>query len=297
MMVSALLLMLTLSPPQGAAPDGQEVQMVLASARGLYASAAYEEALAALGDTESVEPEVAAEMDRYRALCFFALGNTDAARASVVKLVQRSPLYVPAEADVPPRLLTMLHEVRRELLPDIARKEYADIRGQLPEKRPETIPTLEQIVRITSDPDVSGIEGMEDLRLLADGFLTLAKAAAPPPAPPASRPADTPSPAAPADRPVIYTAADTDVVPPQTLDQTLPPWNSTSRTGMTFTGYLRVLIDESGLVETAALLRTIHPLYDPQLLRAAENWRFAPAKKSGSPVKYLKVVRIVVKDQ
>jgi TonB family protein len=200
---------------------------------------------------------------------------------------------------VPPRLLTVLHEVRREMLPDIARKSYADIRAQLTERQPQTVPALERIVRMASDPDVSGVEGMEDLRLLADGFLTLARAAAPPPPPSAPAATGTTSPAkpAPAERP-IYTAADTDVVGPQTLDQTMPPFygNRTSRTGLTFSGYVRVLIDESGVVESVALLRAIHPLYDQELLEAAANWRFTPAQKDGRPVRYLKVVRVIIKD-
>jgi hypothetical protein len=49
-------------------------------------------------------------------------------------------------------------------------------------------------------------------------------------------------------------------------------------------------------VESVALLRAIHPLYDQELLEAAANWRFTPAQKDGRPVRYLKVVRVIIKD-
>jgi hypothetical protein len=304
MMMSPVLAALALGLFGTATPDPQELQTVIASARGLYASAAYEDALAALANAEPSEPEAAVEVERYRALCFFALGRIDAARGAVARLVDRHPLYVPSEADVPPRLLTMLHEVRREKLPDIARRSYAEIRGDLAERPAGAAATLERIVRITSDPDVNGVDGMDDLRLLADGFLALAKAAAKPSA--AEAPAAPPSPtanatAAPtagAAATAIFSAADTDVVPPETIEQKMPRWprDSAAARGFTYSGYVRVLIDESGNVESAALVRRIHPLYDGELLRAAGNWRYTAARKDGRPVKYLKLVRIVIKD-
>jgi hypothetical protein len=301
-----------------APPDAQEL---LASARGLYASAAYEEALAVLGTAEAVEPGVALELERYRALCLFALGQRDAARAALATLVGQHPLYVPTEADLPPTLVSMVHEVRRELLPDIARRTYADVRAQLASGQTAVaVPALERVVQITGDPDVSGVEGMADLRLLADGFLALAKAtaaAAPPPetaptsgsaeAVPAAEPTtgtngtttDTPAAAsgAAASR-ALYTAADADVAQPGIIEQEIPPWwiNSSSRSGMTFTGYLRVVIDETGAVESAAMLRPVHPGYDPELLRVAKQWRYTPALKDGKPVRFLKVIQIVVRD-
>jgi hypothetical protein len=304
-MVTILLLLATVP----AAPDAPTAQELLANARGLYASAAYEEALAALGSAAAADPAVAAEIERYRALCHFALGNPEAARTAVANMVDQHPLYVPSEADVPPRLLAMLHEVRREMLPDIARRSYAEIRGELTAGRARgAAPALERIVLLASDPDVHDVEGMDDLRLLADGFLALAKAANGPAAPAPStttsaEASEVDASAAPgaASAPparTIYTAADTDVVAPQTVDQTLPPWalNRSSRTGMTFNGYIRIIIDESGSVESAMLLRTVHPAYDPELLRAAKNWRFTAARKDGAPVKYLKVIQVVMKD-
>jgi TonB family protein len=304
---STLLLFVALATGGVAAPDAQEL---LATVRGLYAEAAYEEVLAALEGAEPAEPAAVLEVERYRALCLFALGQRDAARNALARIVERDPLYVATEADVPPRMVSMLHEVRRELLPGIARRAYADVRDQLAGgKATDAAPTLERIVRMTSDPDVNGVEGMEDLRLLADGFLTLAKAAQPA-KPSTSAQSETgipatpvgtngsPGSAGPPPPPPIFTAADTDVVQPQPIEQDMPPWsvNRGPRTGMTFSGYLRIVISEDGTVDSANLVRPIHPAYDTDLLRAARYWRFTPAQKDGKPVRFLKIVRISIKD-
>lgn len=303
-MGQALLLIVALSSVLPvAAPDAQQA---LASARELYASASYEEALTALNAVEGAPPETAVEVERYRALCLFALGRPDAARSSLEKMIEQDPLYVPSASDVPPRVLEMVREARQAMLPDLARRRYTEAREVLArDGAAAAAPALERLVRITSLSDLSGVEGMADLRLLAEGFLALAKAttenapaAGAAPANTAAGP-ETIAPVAAPSGPPIYSAVDSNVVPPETLDQTMPGWtlSDTSRPFGPFTGYLRIVIDEGGNVQEAVLVRSIYPGYDAELLRAARNWHYVPARKDGKPVKFARVINIVLKDR
>src|SRR5262249_8440050 len=132
-----------------------------------------------------------------------------------------------------------------------------------------------------------------DLKELAEDFLKLTNAALAPPAPaPAAVKAEPP----PAPRPpAIYTLDDADVVPPVDIARELPPWQPPlSFASATFSVTVTVDIDEHGLVERAALVQPITPLYDSKLLAAAKKWRFQPATKGGVPVKFRKSIAIVL---
>ena len=77
------------------------------------------------------------------------------------------------------------------------------------------------------------------------------------------------------------------------LKQTLPPF-----TGLTIParqGVLDVLIDEHGLVQSAAMRVPIDPRYDRLVVDAARAWKYDPATLAGAPVKYRKLVQIVVR--
>jgi TonB family protein len=78
--------------------------------------------------------------------------------------------------------------------------------------------------------------------------------------------------------------------------RTLPPWKPPNPVLATraYQGHLRVVIDETGRVESATLLRSFLPQYETQLLDAARRWRFRPATKEGVPVKFVRVFTIDV---
>jgi protein TonB len=57
---------------------------------------------------------------------------------------------------------------------------------------------------------------------------------------------------------------------------------------------LEVIVDEQGRVTNLTLRMGIHPMYDPQLLAAAREWRYKPATVDGTPVKFRKVIQITV---
>jgi TonB family protein len=294
MMIGLVLIVLVASPSPG--------QTQMASVRELYASASYEDALNALASVNGGDSATVIEAEQYRALCLLAIGRQGEARDSVRRLVEQDPLYSPVEAEVTPRIATLFAETRRELLPAAARREFADAKALYERsEHDQAVERLERVVRMTSDPVVDAVAGMEDLHLVADGLLTLARAkaasdaaaarAASPPAPAPASPATPPA-------PFIYGGDDPSVSVPVALTQEMPPWRPPTnlRNGVVLTGLVRVIIDESGKVESATMLRAIHPSYDTVLLKAARAWTFKPALKDGQPVKYAKVIEVQLQD-
>jgi tetratricopeptide (TPR) repeat protein len=291
--VSGIGLMLVTSPAWG--------QTQMASVRELYASASYEDALTVLATVNGTDTAVAIEAEQYRALCLLAIGRQVEARAAVRRIVERDPLYVPTEADVTPRIATLFVETRRGLLPAVARKEFAAAKASFErQEHQQAIDQLNRVVRMTSDPVITDVDGVADLHLVADGLLTLARAkaasaaaaarAALPPAPP---PAPAPAPPL-----IVYGGEDRTVSVPVAVAQDLPPWRSPGnlRSGTILSGLLRLIIDQTGKVENVTLLRAIHPTYDGTLLKAARNWTFTPALKDGQPVKYAKMIEVQLQE-
>jgi TonB family protein len=287
---TAYLIGLTLIAPPALA------QTQMASVRELYASASYEEALNVLASVNGSDSATSIEAEQYRALCLLAIGRQGEARAAVRRIVEQDPLYAPAEADVSPRIAALFTEARKDLLPAVARQQFADAKALYERQDHQLAATvLDRVVRITSDPAVKDAAGIEDLRLVADGLLTLtrAKVAATPPPAPALPPAP-PTPAA----PIIYSGDDSAVTVPVAISQEMPVWRSTGplRNGALLTGLMRLIINESGTVEQVTMLRAVHPMYDGALLKAAQAWTFKPATKDGQPVKYAKVIKVELKE-
>jgi TonB family protein len=271
-------------------------QTQMASVRELYASASYEEALTLLASVNGGDSAASIEAEQYRALCLLAIGRLGEARASVIRIVERDPLYAPAETDVSPRIAALFTEARRDLLPAVAKRQFADAKALYEKQDHQLAATvLDRVVRIASDPAVKDAAGMEDLRLVADGLLTIARAkiaATPPPAP-----APPPAAVAPA-APVVYSGDDPAVTVPVAISQEMPVWRATGplRNGAVLSGLMRLVISESGTVENVTLLRAVHPMYDGALLKAAHTWTFKPAMKDGQPVKYAKVIQVQLKE-
>src|SRR5262245_59852852 len=92
----------------------------VAAARDLYASAAYEDALAVLnrlpGAGRPAEEQRAIE--QYRAFCLLALGRTGEAERAIETVVTAAPMYRPT-TDLSPRVRAAFSDVRKRLLPGI----------------------------------------------------------------------------------------------------------------------------------------------------------------------------------
>src|SRR6266545_364966 len=120
-----------------AAQAGIGAQDSLTAAKDLYASAAYEDALTTLTRlTESggPTPDIARQVDEYRAFCLYALGRTDEAEMVAEAMIRREPLMKLDAADASPRLEVMFSTVRKRLLPSLIRERFKTARTALEAK-------------------------------------------------------------------------------------------------------------------------------------------------------------------
>lgn len=265
-------------------------QDTLAKAKSSYESADYEAALNLL-ETLKGKP-TNTEAAAYRVFCLVALGRTEDAKAAVVSIVKIDPLFRPSQDQVSPRLLTFFEDIRKPLLPDIARQTYASAKAAYDRKDwAPAVADFERVISLVQEIG-SALEGSADLRTLAAGFRDLARAAleppkpaAPPPAPVDPAPAATPS-KVPAE-PAIYSAEHANVKRPTPLTRKMPEWRPEGiENRMVFEGVVEVVVAENGTVLSARMIKNVHPRYDAELLKTAATWTFRPATKNGVAVKF-----------
>jgi tetratricopeptide (TPR) repeat protein len=270
----------------------------LPGARTLYAAASYEEALARLGAAPSSPEGDDAQVEQYRALCFLALGRVLEAEDALARLVIQRPLYaLDKSEDVSPKFVMLFRTVREKALPAAARRAYAKARQHYDEKDfAEAIKAFKDLASLLADPAASSqASDLGDLKQLSEGFLRLAEleVAA------ANKAAADAATAEQQRAPRVFTASDPDVVAPTPITQSLPEWRASSSdlARNRLRGVLELLIDDQGRVETASLRERISPNYDDRLLRAAREWKFVPAKRGNQPVRYIRLVEIVLQPQ
>jgi hypothetical protein len=275
--------------------DRVAAQDTLTSARDLYASAAYEDALAVLNRlrTGDHSGDDGRAIEQYRAFCLLALGRNDEAERAIEAVVASQPSYRPSESEVSPRLRALFTDARRRMLPTIVQDRYAQAKAAYDRKEyAAAAHAFKTTLEMMADPDLGPAGNqppISDLRILAQGFQELsAKAAAPPPAPvPPPQPAMTQAVSR------IYSSEDVNVVPPLALRQVFPPFPA--RLVPAGQGVVEVIVDETGIVESAALRHPVNPQYDAIVLGAAKTWLYKPAMLDGFPVKYRKMIQIVLR--
>jgi TonB family protein len=292
--VAAIVVVVWLATPNLVAQD------TLDRAKDLYNTAAYDEALLVLNRLrQTASSTESTEIAGYQAFCLLALGRTLDARQAIAALVKSDPLYRLSESSSSPRTRAVFDEIRRELLPKIVQQTYDQAKAVYDRKEHDVaVQEFDRVLALLDEPGLSGLPNMEDLRRLATGFRDLSKAAATPPPPTVSSVPDlpptapTPAPAPP--EPVTYSVGDAGVVPPVLVSKTTPSWRPRSdiERRQLFRGVLELLVDERGNVVAAALGKSVHPAYDPELLEMAKSWKFKPATKDGVPVKYRTTVEV-----
>jgi hypothetical protein len=301
----------------------------LASARSLYASAAYDEALKTLQELSSegggrIAGASFREVEEYRFLCLLALGRNSEARESISAVVTADPLYKLDENTTSPRVMNAFRTVRREVLPDILQNIYnagksmydaKDFKGAEPQFR--------KVIGLAGDPDLGG-KG-SDLAALAKGFLDSAVTAAAPTAPAApaatnaggattgagtaapggaaggaagAPPANAGAGGAYPPRTIVATQSKAgEIVPPRMLKRTIPNVPSDlSRFGQLRPGEMEILIDETGKVAEAKFTKPIHPVYDSLVIAATRSWRYDPARADGVPVKFRINLKVTISE-
>ena len=80
------------------------------------------------------------------------------------------------------------------------------------------------------------------------------------------------------------------IVPPTAISQVLPPIQLRDR--REWDGEVEVVINETGKVVSARMTKSIHPLYDAEVLRTARNWTYKPGTRDGAPAQMVKLVNI-----
>jgi tetratricopeptide (TPR) repeat protein len=267
--------------------------------RNLYASAEYEEALTAIGRLKSnAALRGVVEIDRYRALCLIALGRSAEANQAIETTVTLDPLYQPAAADASPRVREAFAAVRYRVLPTVVRSLYASAKAAYDRKAfAEAADGLDKTVRVIDNLEGRNPE-LDDLRMLAAGFLDLSKAAIAKPSlppPPASTPAQ-------ASVNVVKSPVAFEPAPPLPFSnvvakrQDLPPLPfSLATTKGLYRGAIEVEINEDGNVVGVRVIQSVHVLYDPLLLVAARDWKYEPARIDGRPTAVHKRVEVVLK--
>jgi hypothetical protein len=277
-----------------ACPITSAAQDSLSTAQALYASASYDEALAVIDrlSVDVLSPREVLALNQQRALCLLALGRAAEAETAIAAIVHADPTYRP---DASPRVRQAFRDVRARLLPAIVQAEYAEARKLYDaDAWAEAAARFERVVALTRDADLSAEQAapLADVKVLAEGFATLAaKAAAPPPPPaPAEAPAPGPGPP-PRDYDAVYDGTEPGVSGPVTIVQALPRWPG-GRPVPTNMGLLEVVIGKNGIVESAAMRQRVASFYDRQVLEAVVAWKYDPAQLDGQPVRFRKTIKI-----
>jgi len=282
------------------AVDTQQPE-ALDAARELYATAAYDEALASLdrlADARGGSDRDRATIDQYRALCLVALNRPEEASAAVESMVRHDPLYSPAQDDISPRTRQVFQQVQRRLLPTIAQERYARAKATYEEGRaPEAIAEFDGVLAVLDVIDGAGDTPplMSDLRVLAMGFRQLAYAAARSAAAPDAPPQSDASPPGVKNDSGAAGRWEFMVTPPVTLRQDVPAWPRDVPFPNPAVAVIEVVIGPDGRVQQARLQKTLHPRYDELLLATARNWTYRPALRDGQPTPFVKAVRVELK--
>lgn len=290
-MTPVLVLLVALVLSQDAVPQDRSAD--LAAARSLYASAAYEDALARLARVTGAD--VADQVDTYRALCLLALGRTSDAERSLEQVVLRNPRFTLDETEVSPRLVVMFHAVKARALPTAARTLYTNARTSFDLKQYDAAAAqLRELLLLIGASDASEAAGMADLKVLAEGFLTLAESMLGPNPVAADTPATVVL-APEAGAGPVYSIVHRDVVAPVEISRQVPNWDPPRGfpQGL-YQGLVEVVVSEDGRVESAVVRKSVSDAYDAVLLAATATWRFQPATRNGVAVKYRKLFEVIV---
>jgi TonB family protein len=288
-----------------------EAQASLDAARQLYASAEYDSALSMLDGLLSGDRtrEERRSIELYRVLCLVATGRDIDAKVAVEALVRHNPLFRPTD-EVPPRVRSVFDQARKRLLPMAVQTKYQEAKAAYDFKDYATAHRgFAEVVEVLADPDLAALANqspLSDLRTLATGFQELSQKSIVAPTPVAAAPSQAPvgigpvlpplpsASAAPQRRSVrkVYSSQDPNVVPPIAVNQSIPGFPGNVRSART--GVIEVIIDDSGIVESATMLEPIDPQYDRMALAAAKSWQYQPAKVNGVPVKFAKRIQLSV---
>jgi TonB family protein len=297
----ALIMLFVIAAAEESAVAGQNV---LNEVKAQYEAAAYEDALATLSRAGEIAAVDAVEIEQYRALCLLALGrNAEAARA-LIALVATDPTYMPSPSVASPKVLSMLAEIRKRELPAAVRRLMDTGRTAYQTKDfARARENFSAALKLLDSPAMADRAEREDLRAVADGFVTLAEASlthspargdAAPPAPPNAAGSTA---AAPEAASAPSSTAENVFVPAVVIVEKIPVWQppSPAFAVIEYRGSLKLRIDREGKVTGATMEQSTNAIYDARLLQAARTWLYKPAIRNGVPVESEKRIAIVLR--
>jgi TonB family protein len=273
----------------------------LTAAKDLYAAAAYEDALKVLARIE--DPQQKTQNAKYQVFCLIALDRHAEAAGVIERMLEADPLFTPDREEASPRVQETFERVRAQIAPRLARALYADGKGAFERKEHDAaLKKFELLLKIIERAGASEDSLLGEFKMLAGGFVELARAAtttkapAPPSSPTVAGPAPSATPTTPTTSPGAANG-DSPLTPAVPILEQFPPWNPTgfAGRGQQFHGMLRIRISAEGRVEAAELVDPVHPSYDQNLLRATANWKYKPAIRGGAPVQSERVVAVHLK--
>jgi periplasmic protein TonB len=197
-------------------------------------------------------------------------------------------------------LLTFLEDADAKSLPSL--KEFRTLATGF---RDLSVAAAPSVVSIKPDPAPSAAAPPAALPPAAAVAESAGKTASKPVIAPQESPAPSPSvgvsvaaaaPASGAAAAPASAASPGVLVPPVILRQQMPLWLAMKELlPRGKRGQVRVIIDDQGNVEEARVVESVHPVYDALLLSAARTWKYEPATLDGKPVRYVKLIEIVLK--
>jgi TonB family protein len=308
--VASFVLVMAMTLPAAAQFDSSSPQGPLNTAKDLYASARYDEALNVLNGLRVGDSVDRKSVEQYRSLCLLALGRASEAETAIAAVITADPTYRPNVSEAAPRVRATFSDVRKRLLPEITTTRYQVAKASYDRKDwAAAEQQFRTVLELIDDPDNGG--KLADLRVLAVGFLELStRAAAPAPAPaeptpsaaaPVTAPSGANVPAAAEGTPTgptpgtIYNADDDMVRPPVVVRQDIPPVPQGLMAMVKPRGLVEVVIDEKGRVIGMSMRQSLHPAYDAQILSAARDWKYQPASYAGQPVRFRRLISVAVK--
>jgi len=272
----------------------------VADGKALYESADYERALEVLRQIDAVTSplEQMREAAVYRGLCLLALNRSADAERAIQQLLERDPFYVPG-ADITPKMKGIVNDVRERVRPALVREHYKAGKQQF--DNGNTAAALDEfrlVLRLIDEAPAGAVpDAFDDIRIVASGFRDLADRTRPAAAAAVVPPSLKVEPA-----PVAQArgnengrgAFGSTIVPPTTIRQVFPPLSGAAMTAMrrgtSPIGQVEVVIDEQGNVSSVKLTKGAYLPYDVQLLAAARDWKYTPATRDGTPVRFVKLV-------
>lgn len=312
-------------------------QETLAAAKELYAGASYEEALKILRGLELTDPAEKVEGAQYQVFCLIALDRMPEAEKVVEQILDSDPLYAPDTTEASPRVVQMFDAIRAKAAPTLAKGLFTDGKEALDRKEREVaVQKFELLLKVIERSGDTGNTLLSELKLLADGYVDLARAMAPTkPAAPANSTVSNgngaPSGAAtptngygvpPVAAPTngngdssngssangtppangspagSTTVLPAGFVPAVPLTERFPPYDPKFiGRGMEYKGTIRLKIAVDGTVEGAEIVQSIHQFYDRRLLDAALQWKYRPATMRGVPIASERTVIVQLKQE